>query len=57
MALPFLKWADASADVIVQNVERLREELRVAMWYTGSKDIEMLKGKAEVEKSGSVQSV
>jgi isopentenyl-diphosphate delta-isomerase len=57
MALPFLKWADASAEVIVQNVERLREELRVAMWYTGSKDIDMLKGKAEVEKSGSVQSV
>jgi isopentenyl-diphosphate Delta-isomerase len=47
MALPFLKWASASAEEIMRNVERLREELRVAMWYTGSKKIPALKGKTE----------
>ena len=47
MALPFLKWANISVDEIVRNVELLREELRVAMWYTGSKDLAALKGKIE----------
>jgi len=47
MALPFLKWADISVDEVVRNVDKLREELRVAMWYTGSKDLAALKGKTE----------
>jgi isopentenyl diphosphate isomerase/L-lactate dehydrogenase-like FMN-dependent dehydrogenase len=47
MALPFLMWANTSVEEIVRNVERLREELRVAMWYTGSKEITALKGKIE----------
>ncbi|HUJ88774.1 MAG TPA: type 2 isopentenyl-diphosphate Delta-isomerase [Syntrophorhabdales bacterium] len=47
MALPFLKWANVSVDEVVRNVEQLREELRVALWYMGSKDIAALKGKIE----------
>ncbi len=47
MALPFLKWANISVDEIVRNVKALREELVVAMWYTGSKEIAELRGKAE----------
>lgn len=47
MALPFLKWANVSVDEVVRNVEQLREELRVAMWYTGSKEIAALRGKTE----------
>jgi isopentenyl-diphosphate delta-isomerase len=47
MALPFLKWANVSVEEIVRNVEQLREELRVAMWYTGSKEIAALRGKIE----------
>ncbi len=47
MALPFLKWAHVSAEEIVSNVERLRHELHVAMWYTASKDIAALAGKVE----------
>lgn len=45
IGLPFLKWANVSVDEIVRNVEQLREELRVAMWYTGCKEIAALKGK------------
>jgi isopentenyl-diphosphate Delta-isomerase len=45
MGLPFLRWADVSVEEIVGGVERLREELQVAMWYTGSRDIAALKGK------------
>ncbi len=47
MALPFLRWANISVEEIVRNVERLREELRVAMWHCASKDIAGLRGKAE----------
>ena len=47
MALPFLKWANDSVDEIIRGVQQLREELQVAMWYTGSKDIAALKGKID----------
>jgi isopentenyl-diphosphate Delta-isomerase len=45
MALPFLRWANISVDEVVHNVTRLREELLVAMWYTGSKKISALTDK------------
>ncbi len=51
MALPFLKWANESVEEIVRGVQELREELRVAMWYTGSKDIAALKGRVEERAS------
>ena len=38
---------DHRAEAAESEVERLREELRVAMWYCGSRDIPALKGKAE----------
>ncbi|MGD0236728.1 MAG: type 2 isopentenyl-diphosphate Delta-isomerase [Syntrophorhabdales bacterium] len=57
MALPFLRWANVSVDEVVRNVEQLREELRVAMLYTGSKEITALRGKAEVQKNGSISSI
>ncbi len=43
MALPFLKWANVSVDRIIEEVEGLRKELSVAMWFCGSKTIEDLK--------------
>jgi isopentenyl-diphosphate delta-isomerase len=49
MALPFLKWANDSVDEIIRGVRQLREELQVAMWYTGSKEISALKGKIEAD--------
>ena len=57
MGLPFLKWANVSVDEIVRNVEQLREELRVVMWYCASKDIPALRGKAEAQKNGSISSI
>jgi len=47
MGLPFLKWANASVADVLHGVGQLKEELRVAMWYTGSKEISALKGKIE----------
>ena len=47
MALPFLKWANESVEQIVRGVGQLREELQVAMWYTGSKNLAALKDKIE----------
>ena len=47
MGLPFLKWADASVDEIALGFERLREELQVAMWHTGSREVAALKGKCD----------
>jgi isopentenyl-diphosphate Delta-isomerase len=37
MALPFVRWATQSADEVVAGVQRLEEELRVAMWFAGSR--------------------
>lgn len=47
MALPFLAWAAKSADDVISGVKRLKEELRVTMWFTGSRTPKDLYGKAD----------
>ncbi len=37
MALPFLSWAAKSAEEVISGVNRLREELEVVMWFSGSR--------------------
>jgi isopentenyl-diphosphate Delta-isomerase len=46
MALPFLKWAADSADEVVRQIARLREELTVTLWYCGCRTPADAKGKA-----------
>ncbi len=48
MALPFLKWAGVSAERVAEGIARLKEELTVALWFTGSKNIGELKGKVRL---------
>jgi isopentenyl-diphosphate delta-isomerase len=45
MALPFLKWSGQSAEKVIQEVGRLKEELLVGLWCSGSKTISELAGK------------
>jgi isopentenyl-diphosphate Delta-isomerase len=45
MGLPFLRWASQSFEDIIRGVTALKQELQVAMWYTGSSDISKLCGK------------
>ena len=45
MALPFLRWASQSLEEIEQGVKALKQQLQVAMWYTGSSNIKELQGK------------
>ena len=45
MALPFLRWADESAERVVQGVEDLGAQLRVALWHSGCRSIADLEGK------------
>lgn len=45
MALPFVHWAAKSADEVISGVKRLKEELRVAMWFAGSRTPMELYGK------------
>jgi isopentenyl-diphosphate delta-isomerase len=45
MALPFLKWSGQSAEKVVREVGRLREELLVGLWCSGSRTISELAGK------------
>ena len=45
MALPFLRWASRSLEDILQGVNALKQQLQVAMWYTGSISIKELQGK------------
>ncbi len=45
MALPFLRWADRSAEEVVQGVEKLKAQLLVALWYCGCRSITDLKGR------------
>jgi isopentenyl-diphosphate Delta-isomerase len=47
MALPFLGWASKSADEVISGVKRLKEEMRVAMWFTGARTPKELYGKIE----------
>lgn len=45
MGLPFLRWASQSLEEIIKGATALRQELQVAMWYTGSSSIKSLPGK------------
>ncbi len=45
MALPFLKWAAQSTETVIHEIGRLREELLVALWCSGSKATADLRGK------------
>jgi isopentenyl-diphosphate delta-isomerase len=45
MALPFLKWAQVSAERVVEGFAKLKEELMVALWFTGSRAVGNLRGK------------
>ena len=57
MGLPFLKWANVSVDEIVRNVEQLREELRVAMWYCRlERDRRTERQSGSQEESGHISS-
>ena len=45
MALPFLRWSGQSAEKVIHEVGRLREELLVGLWCSGSRTISELAGK------------
>jgi isopentenyl-diphosphate delta-isomerase len=45
MALPFLKWSGQSAETVIREVGRLKEELLVGLWCSGSRTIGELAGK------------
>ncbi len=45
MALPFLRWSGESAERVIHEVGRLKEELRVGLWCSGSRTISELAGK------------
>lgn len=47
MALPFLRWAAESTDEVVSGVNRLRDELKVALWFSGSRTPKELFGKID----------
>jgi isopentenyl-diphosphate delta-isomerase len=45
MGLPFLRWACQSSEEIIKGVTAIKQELQVAMWYTGSISVKELPGK------------
>ena len=45
MALPFLRWADETAERVVQAVQDLEAQLRVALWHCGCRSTADLKGR------------
>lgn len=45
MGLPFLKWASESLERVLAEVMKLQEQLKIAMWFTGSKDVKALRNK------------
>jgi len=45
IGLPFLRWASQSLEEIIKGVDKLKRELQVAMWHTGSSRINELQGK------------
>ncbi|MBI4633252.1 MAG: type 2 isopentenyl-diphosphate Delta-isomerase [Deltaproteobacteria bacterium] len=49
MGLPFLKWASESVERVTSEVRRLQEQLKIAMWFTGSKDVNALRNKFQRE--------
>jgi len=46
MALPFLRWAVESTERIVEGVRTVHDDLRVAMWYAGARDVAAIRGRA-----------
>lgn len=53
MALPFLRWAAGSVDAIVSGVAEFERQLRLALWYTGSRDVSELRGRFRPAKPSS----
>ena len=49
MGLPFLKWASESVERVTAEVRKLQEQLKIAMWFTGSKDVKALRNKFQRE--------
>jgi isopentenyl-diphosphate delta-isomerase len=47
MGLPFLRWANESAERVVEEVERRAGELRLCLWYTGSRTLAELRHKVK----------
>ena len=45
MALPFLRWSEQSAEKVIFEVGRLREQLLVGLWCSGSRTISAIAGK------------
>jgi len=56
MALPFLRWAMASTEQVVEGVRRIEKELRVAMWYAGAADVAALRGRVGSAMPGVLSS-
>jgi isopentenyl-diphosphate delta-isomerase len=48
MGLPFLRWASQSVEELIGAVNELSQELKVAMWHTGSFRITDLHGKFQM---------
>ncbi|MGD0231474.1 MAG: alpha-hydroxy-acid oxidizing protein [Syntrophorhabdales bacterium] len=49
MALPFLRWSKWSAEKVIEGVERLKEELLVSLWCSGSRTIGELRDRIAPE--------
>lgn len=45
MGLPFLHWADESAERVIAGVRNIERELRLAMWFAGARDLAALRGR------------
>jgi len=45
MGLPFLRWASQSVEEVIKGVTAVKQQLQVAMWYTGSASVKELSGK------------
>lgn len=45
MGLPFLRWASRSQEEIIRGVRTLEQELKVALWFTGSRTVKEIYGK------------
>lgn len=47
MGLPFLRWAWESAERVLEGVEQLAREFRVALWYAGARSPGELRGRCD----------
>jgi isopentenyl-diphosphate Delta-isomerase len=53
LGLPFLRWAANSTDRVIEEVKRLTDELRVAMWYAAAPKLGALLGRVSPAGDGS----